>query len=201
MELSFYQCLVKEGQLLQQSVHPEPDGRYVARRCHHSHIYKAVIQEYLHSKQTRKHTNHYSRMVESAMSMLRICATCSYLDVICSSQDEHFFGVTMRENSEVCGPPCFLHLPCSMRGQMFNCMGKPGLLTELYPPHILLLSQCCFSHQACRRDTNMHCFHINFPEWRLNPWVQLYQCEWAPNTRWYHYYDFLMGFWCVKWSS
>lgn len=55
--LSFYQCLIKEGQLFQQFVNRELDGRNIARGCHHSHIYKAVIQEYLQSKQTRKHTN------------------------------------------------------------------------------------------------------------------------------------------------
>ena len=49
--LSCHQCLVEESQLLQQFVHPALDGRYVARRCYRAHINKAVVQEYLHSKQ------------------------------------------------------------------------------------------------------------------------------------------------------
>lgn len=49
--LSLYQCLVEEGQLSQQFVHPGLDGCYITRRCHCAHINNAVIQEYLHSKQ------------------------------------------------------------------------------------------------------------------------------------------------------
>lgn len=52
---SLYQCLVEEGQLLQQFVHSELDWHHVARRCHRAHVDDAVIQKYLHS--THTHTS------------------------------------------------------------------------------------------------------------------------------------------------
>lgn len=51
-----------------------------------------------------------------------VCAACYHLDIIRASQNEDFFGVAVRQHSELCGLPHVLDLHGSLRGQRCKFM-------------------------------------------------------------------------------
>lgn len=81
---SFYQCLVEEGQLSQQTVHLGLDGSYVARRGCRAHIDDTVVQEHLHRKHIKSEALLQNRFLQQD-----VCESeCYHLDLISASQNE-----------------------------------------------------------------------------------------------------------------